>query len=108
MTCLTYCVDQELRKAIEYLKEQVGILKEQQEKDKRILLDNRQRIGLAAKADPPTQESSYAISTHQINVDGVLPLSPIPCPISYAGAFVSSATSVVNSLVRVVCQCFRG
>jgi len=47
---LAYCVDKELWKAIEYLKEQVRVLKEQQEKDKRILLDNRQRIKLATKA----------------------------------------------------------
>ena len=32
VTCLAYCVDKELRKAIEYLKEQVRVLKEQQEK----------------------------------------------------------------------------
>ena len=56
MTCLAYCVDKELWKAIEYLKEQVRVLKEQQEKDKRILLDNRQRIRLAAKAKRLTRE----------------------------------------------------
>jgi len=39
-TCLADCLDQRLWKAIEYLKEQVRILKEQQEKDKRILLNN--------------------------------------------------------------------
>ena len=43
LTCLAYCLDQELWKAIDYLKEQVRVLKEQQEKDKRILLDNHQR-----------------------------------------------------------------
>lgn len=32
VTCLAYCVDKELWKAIDYLKEQVGVLKEQQEK----------------------------------------------------------------------------
>ena len=36
VTCLAYCLDQELWKAIDYLKEQVKILKEQQEKDKRL------------------------------------------------------------------------
>ncbi len=44
MTCLAYCLDKELWKAIEYLKEQVRVLKEQQEKDKRILLSNHQRM----------------------------------------------------------------
>jgi len=39
-TYLAYCLDQELWKAIDYLKEQVRVLKEQQEKDKRILLSN--------------------------------------------------------------------
>jgi len=32
---LAYCVDKELWKAIDYLKEQVRVLKEQQEKDTR-------------------------------------------------------------------------
>jgi len=50
VTCLAYCVDKELWKAIEYLKEQVLVLKEQQEKDKRILLNDHQRIRLSAKA----------------------------------------------------------
>jgi hypothetical protein len=31
VTCLAYCVDEELWKAIDYLKEQVRVLKEQQE-----------------------------------------------------------------------------
>jgi putative transposase len=56
VTCLAYCLDQELWKAIDYLKEQVRVLKEQQEKDKRILLDNRQRTRLAAKAKRLTRE----------------------------------------------------
>jgi len=56
LTCLAYCLDQELWKVIEYLKEQVRVLKEQQEKDKRILLDNRQRTRLAAKAKRLTRE----------------------------------------------------
>jgi len=50
VTCLAYCVDKELWKAIDYLTEQVRVLQEQQEKDQRILLDNHQRIRLAAKA----------------------------------------------------------
>jgi hypothetical protein len=50
------CLDQELWKAIEYLKEQVRVLKEQQEKDKRILLDTHQRMRLAAKAKQLTRE----------------------------------------------------
>jgi putative transposase len=56
VTCLAYCVDKELWKAIEYLKEQVRVLKEQQEKDKRILLNDRQRTRLAAKAKQLTRE----------------------------------------------------
>lgn len=56
VTCLAYCVDRELWKAIDYLKEQVRVLKEQQEKDKRILLNDRQRIRLAAKAIRLTRE----------------------------------------------------
>ncbi len=36
MACLTHCVDRELWKAIDYLKEQVRVLKEQQEEDKRL------------------------------------------------------------------------
>lgn len=56
VTCLAYCLDKELWRAIEYLKEQVRVLKEQQEKDKRILLDNRQRTRLAAKAKRLTRE----------------------------------------------------
>ena len=50
MTCIAYCVDRELWKAIDYLKEQVRVLKEQQEKDKRIPLNDHQRIRLATKA----------------------------------------------------------
>jgi len=56
VTCLAYCVDKELWKAIDYLKEQVQVLKEQQEKDKRILLNDQQRIRLAAKAKRLTRE----------------------------------------------------
>jgi transposase InsO family protein len=56
VTCLAYCVDKELWKAIEYLKEQARVLKEQQEKDKRILSNDQQRIRLAAKAKRLTRE----------------------------------------------------
>lgn len=56
VTCLAYCLDKELWKAIEYLKEQVRVLTEQQEKDKRVLLDNRQRIRLATKANRLTRK----------------------------------------------------
>jgi len=56
VTCLAYYVDKELWKAIDYLKEQVRVLKEQQEKDKRILLNDCQRIRLAAKAKRLTRE----------------------------------------------------
>ena len=51
ITCLAYCIDKELYKAIDYLREQVRVLIEHQEKqDKRILLTNRQRMRVAAKA----------------------------------------------------------
>ena len=56
VTCLAYCLDKELWKAIEYLKEQVRVVKEQQEKDQRILLNNHQRIRLATKAKQLTRE----------------------------------------------------
>ena len=50
-TYLAYCMDKELYKAIDYLWEQVRVLVEQQEKqNKRILLTNRQRMRVAAKA----------------------------------------------------------
>ena len=45
VTCLAYCIDEELYKAIDYLREQVRVLLEHQEKeDRRILLSNSQRI----------------------------------------------------------------
>lgn len=44
VTCLAHCVDKEFWKAIDYLKEQVQVRKEQREKDRRILLDDCQRI----------------------------------------------------------------
>ncbi len=51
VTCLVYCIDKELYKAIDYFREQVRVLVEQQEKqNKRILLTNRQRMRVAAKA----------------------------------------------------------
>jgi putative transposase len=56
VTCLAYCLDKELWKAVEYLKEQVRVLKKEQEKDKRILLNNHQRIKLAAKAKRLTRK----------------------------------------------------
>ncbi|MHC4881126.1 MAG: helix-turn-helix domain-containing protein [Planctomycetota bacterium] len=50
-TYIAYCIDKELYKAIEYLKIQVDVLIEQQEKqNKRILLSNHQRRKVAAKA----------------------------------------------------------
>jgi predicted aspartyl protease len=42
ISCLAYCIDKELYNAIDYLKEQVRVLIEQQEKqNKRILLVDR-------------------------------------------------------------------
>lgn len=49
-TYTAYCIDKELYKTIEYLKTQMEVLIEQQEKqNKRILLTNHQRIRVAAK-----------------------------------------------------------
>jgi hypothetical protein len=49
--CIAYCIDKELYKAIDYLREQVRVLVEQQEKqNKRIILTNSQRMRVAAKA----------------------------------------------------------
>jgi hypothetical protein len=51
ITSLAYCIDKELYKAIDYLREQVQVLLEHQEKqNKRIVLSNRQRMRVAAKA----------------------------------------------------------
>lgn len=51
VTYLAYCIDKELYKAIDYLREQVQVLVEQQEKqNKRILLTNSQRMRIVAKA----------------------------------------------------------
>ncbi len=51
VTYLSYCIDKELYKAIDYLKSQVEVLVEQQEKqNKRILLTHHQRMRVAAKA----------------------------------------------------------
>ena len=51
ITYLAYCIDKELYKAIDYLKSQVEVLVEQQEKqNKRILLTDQQRMRVAAKA----------------------------------------------------------
>lgn len=49
--CIAYCIDKELYKAIDYLREQVRVLVEYQEKqNKRIMLTNSQRMRIAAKA----------------------------------------------------------
>ena len=51
VTCLAYCIDKELYKAIDYLREQVRVLVEHQEKQgDRIRLTDRQRMRVAAKA----------------------------------------------------------
>ena len=67
-TCLAYCIDKELYKAIDYLREQVRVLVEQQEKqNKRILLTNRQRMRVAAKAKRLSRrmlERSYRTLIH--------------------------------------------
>ena len=49
ITCLAYCIDKELYNAIDYLREQVRVLVEQQEKEnKRILLTNSPRMRVKA------------------------------------------------------------
>ena len=51
ISCLAYCIDKELYKAIDYLREQVRVLVEyQEEQHKRIPVTNRQRMRVAAKA----------------------------------------------------------
>ena len=51
ITYLSYCIDKEFYQAIDYLKSQVEVLVEQQEKqNKRILLTHQQRMRVAAKA----------------------------------------------------------
>ena len=50
ITCLAWCIDRELYRAIDYLKEQIRVLLELQQKDKRILLNNTQKMRLATKA----------------------------------------------------------
>ena len=57
ITGLAYCINKELYKAIDYLREQVRVLIEQQEKQSnRILLTNRQRMRVAAKAKRLSRE----------------------------------------------------
>ena len=54
---IAYCIDKELYKAIDYLKTQVEVLIEHQEKqNKRILLTNKQRMRVAAKAKRLSRE----------------------------------------------------
>ena len=51
VTWLAYCIDKELYKAIDCLREQVRVLVEHQENQhKRIRLTSRQRMRVAAKA----------------------------------------------------------
>jgi len=49
VTYLVYCLDKGPWKAIEYIKEQIRALKEQQERDKHILLDD---LGKRFRHDP--------------------------------------------------------
>jgi len=72
ITCLAYCIDKELYKAIDYLREQVRVLVEQQEKgNKRILLTNSQRMRVAvlikAKWDHASrQETPMNVSRERV------------------------------------------
>ena len=57
VTLVAYCIDKELYLAIDYLKEQVRVLIEQQEKqNKRIRLNNSQRRRLAVRAKRLSRE----------------------------------------------------
>jgi hypothetical protein len=57
ITCLACCIDKELYNAIDYLKEQVRVLMEQQEKEnRRILLTKNQKMRVAAKAKKLTRK----------------------------------------------------
>jgi len=56
VTFLACYVGKKFWKTFEYLKEQVRVLKEQREKDKRILLNSPRRIRLAAKAKGLTRD----------------------------------------------------
>ena len=56
ITYLAHCIDRELYKAIAYLREQVRVPIEEQEKDKRIFLGNHQRRKLAIKAKRLTRK----------------------------------------------------
>jgi len=50
VTCVAYCIDRELYKAIDYLRDQVRVLVEhQEEQGKRILLTNSQRMRVAPR-----------------------------------------------------------
>ncbi len=62
---LAYCIDKDLYKAIDYLKEQVRVLIEQQEKqNKRILLTNSQRMRVALAC--PAAWSCYLWPDQQV------------------------------------------
>ena len=51
-TCLSYCIDKKLYKTIDYLREQVRVLVEHQEKqDERIRLSNSQRMIICTLRD---------------------------------------------------------
>ncbi|AQQ70531.1 Integrase core domain protein [Limihaloglobus sulfuriphilus] len=55
--CIAYCINKELYRAIDYLKAQVEVLLEKQKKqNKRIMLNDRQRIKIAAKAKQLTRK----------------------------------------------------
>ena len=73
-TYLAYCIDKELYQAIDYLREQVRVLVEYQEKqDKRIRLTNGQRIRVAAKAKRLSRKmlerctELFTVGLHPIN-----------------------------------------
>ena len=57
VTCLAYCIDKELYKAIDYLREQVRVLVEHQEaQSNRIRLTNRQRLRVAQWQNGPAKK----------------------------------------------------
>ena len=62
VTYVAYCIDKELYKAIDYLREQVRVLVEQQEKqNKRILLTNRSADESGCQGQKTQQKNAGAM-----------------------------------------------
>jgi hypothetical protein len=86
ITCLAYCIDKELWKAIEYLKEQVRVLKEQQEKARPVrslyqtpgwateVLSQGRRLSTCQK-HPPCPPAADEVRPHRQDPKATRPLS---------------------------------